>query len=209
MPMTLTSQGLIFSNSTNTITDLVPVGTIVPYSHATTPPFFQACNGGALDRTTYATLFSRIGTTYGAGNGTTTFNVPDLRGEFVRFIDDGRGLDPGRSVGSFQGQQNLSHSHNVGGISANHTHGGNTGWVSNDHSHWFLHSNYGNVSRRRENGRRNIWGFGANTGGQNEDHFHGFGTGNVSNDHAHNIGADGGAEARPRNIAMVFMIRVI
>ncbi|SEF22739.1 phage tail protein [Variovorax sp. NFACC27] len=59
-------------------------------------------NGAALSRVTYARLFGRIGTIFGAGNGSTTFNVPDLRGEFLRGWDDGRGVDGGRNFGSFQ-----------------------------------------------------------------------------------------------------------
>ena len=61
------------------------------------------CDGSAVSRTTYADLFAKIGTTYGAGDGSTTFNVPDLRGEFIRGWDDGRGVDTGRTLGSSQG----------------------------------------------------------------------------------------------------------
>lgn len=61
-------------------------------------------NGAALSRTTYATLFAVIGVTYGAGDGATTFNLPDRRGEFDRGLDLGRGVDPGRVLGSAQGQ---------------------------------------------------------------------------------------------------------
>jgi microcystin-dependent protein len=47
------------------------------------------CNGAAVSRSTYAVLFAAIGTLYGAGDGTTTFNLPDYRGEFLRGLDDG------------------------------------------------------------------------------------------------------------------------
>jgi phage-related tail fiber protein len=57
-----------------------------------------------VSRTTFAELFSAIGTTHGAGDGSTTFNVPDLRGEFVRGWDHGRGVDSGRGLGSLQAQ---------------------------------------------------------------------------------------------------------
>lgn len=59
-------------------------------------------NGAAVSRTTYAALFAAIGTTFGAGNGSTTFNLPDLRGEFLRGWDDARGVDPGRGFGTAQ-----------------------------------------------------------------------------------------------------------
>ena len=70
-------------------------------------------DGRALSRTTYAALFAAIGTTYGSGDGSTTFNVPDLRGEFLRGWDDGRGVDSGRALGSAQAQQVQFHKHVV------------------------------------------------------------------------------------------------
>lgn len=73
---------------------------------ATTPPAgWLKCNGQAVSRTTFAPLFAVIGTTWGAGDAVTTFNVPDFRGEFVRGHDDGRGIDilpAARSFASFQ-----------------------------------------------------------------------------------------------------------
>ena len=66
------------------------------------PAGWIAADGSAISRTTYALLFSKIGTLFGAGNGTTTFNLPDLRGEFVRGWDNGRGVDSGRTLGSAQ-----------------------------------------------------------------------------------------------------------
>jgi microcystin-dependent protein len=59
-------------------------------------------DGRALSRVAYATLFAVLGTRYGAGDGVTTFNIPDDRGEFVRCADMGRGVDAGREIGSLQ-----------------------------------------------------------------------------------------------------------
>ena len=59
--------------------------------------------GSAVSRTQYPALFAAIGTTFGVGDGRTTFNLPDLRGEFVRGWDGGRNIDPGRAFGSAQG----------------------------------------------------------------------------------------------------------
>lgn len=67
------------------------------------PSGWLECNGAAISRATYSTLFASIGTNYGAGDGATTFNLPDLRGEFLRGADRGRGVDAGRAVGSAQG----------------------------------------------------------------------------------------------------------
>ncbi len=68
-------------------------------------------NGAAISRTAYAALFAKIGTTFGAGNGATTFNLPDARGTFDRGWDHGRGYDPGRTFGSYQADMFGSHSH--------------------------------------------------------------------------------------------------
>lgn len=58
----------------------MPTGTILPFGGSTAPSGFLLCNGGAVSRTTYASLFAVIGTTYGAGDGSTTFNLPNLVG---------------------------------------------------------------------------------------------------------------------------------
>ena len=77
-------------------------GLISYFARNTAPSGYIKANGAAVSRTTYATLFAAIGTTFGAGNGTTTFNLPDLRGEFPRGWDDGRGVDSGRGFGTPQ-----------------------------------------------------------------------------------------------------------
>lgn len=69
----------------------VPVGTIIDYGSATPPTGFLECDGTAVSRTTYADLFAVIGTTFGAGDGSTTFDLPDLRGR----ITIGRGTGTG------------------------------------------------------------------------------------------------------------------
>jgi len=81
---------------------LVPPGMINAFAGTTAPAGYLMCDGSAVSRVTYADLFAVIGTTYGVGNGTTTFNVPDLRGEFIRGFDAGRGADPTRTLGSNQ-----------------------------------------------------------------------------------------------------------
>ncbi|QEY24939.1 tail fiber protein [Neisseria animalis] len=79
-----------------------PAGTVAFIAGAYAPAGWLKCNGAAVSRTTYAKLFAAIGTHYGAGNGSTTFNLPDLRGEFIRCLDDGRGVDVGRVLGTVQ-----------------------------------------------------------------------------------------------------------
>jgi phage-related tail fiber protein len=91
----------------------VPTGAIIYHTASSAPPGFLKANGAAISRTTYAALFSVIGTVFGAGDGSTTFNLPDLRGEFLRGWDDGRGVDVGRVFGSAQADSIISHSHNI------------------------------------------------------------------------------------------------
>jgi microcystin-dependent protein len=79
------------------------IGTLFYHAAATAPASALKCNGAAVSRTTYAALFAVIGTIYGAGDGSTTFNLPELRGEFIRGLDDGRGVDAGRGIGTAQG----------------------------------------------------------------------------------------------------------
>jgi microcystin-dependent protein len=81
---------------------LAPPGTVQFYAANTAPAGWVKANGAALSRTTYAALFAAIGTTFGAGDGSTTFNLPDMRGEFPRGWDDGRGVDTGRAIGTAQ-----------------------------------------------------------------------------------------------------------
>lgn len=80
----------------------VPVGAVEFFAMSTAPSGWLKANGAAVSRTTYSALFTAISTTFGAGDGSTTFNVPDLRGEFIRGFSDGRSVDSGRSFGSFQ-----------------------------------------------------------------------------------------------------------
>jgi hypothetical protein len=80
----------------------MPPAVVVSFATSTAPPGFLACNGASISRTVYSELFAGIGTIFGNGNGSTTFNIPDLRGEFVRGWDSGRGIDVNRGFGSVQ-----------------------------------------------------------------------------------------------------------
>lgn len=86
------------------------VGTVDSFAMPIAPAGWLECNGAMVSRTAYAALFAKIGTIYGAGDGATTFQIPDLRGEFVRGWDNGRGVDP-RVIGSAQAGQMPSHTH--------------------------------------------------------------------------------------------------
>lgn len=84
----------------------------IKYHAANAIPYgWIKANGAAVSRTAYAALFGVVGTTYGAGDGAATFNLPDLRGEFVRGFDDGRGVDSARVMGSAQADEFKTHNH--------------------------------------------------------------------------------------------------
>jgi len=80
----------LMNNSATISTSAIPngsgvsIGTIIPFGGTAAPSGFLACDGSAISRTTYADLFSAISTTWGTGDGSTTFNIPDLRDRFIR-----------------------------------------------------------------------------------------------------------------------------
>ena len=80
----------------------VDTGVVGMFATSTAPVGWLKANGALISRVTYAGLFTAIGTTFGVGDGTTTFALPDLRGEFLRGWDDGRGIDLARALGSWQ-----------------------------------------------------------------------------------------------------------
>ena len=119
-----------------------PAGMIIAFAGDTSkiPSGWLLCNGKAINRVNYATLFQTIGVSWGSGDIINTFNLPDLRGQFLRGTDLGAGNDPdvvGRTlknsatwsnskVGSYQGDVYLSHNHGGG----NHTHSQQTNFAN-------------------------------------------------------------------------------
>lgn len=86
-----------------------PVGSVIMHAGQEPPPLYLKCDGVELKRAEYPELFAVIGTTFGSGDGSTTFALPDLRGEFLRGWDDGRDVDSGRAFGSAQAGTQLRH----------------------------------------------------------------------------------------------------
>jgi microcystin-dependent protein len=179
----------------------VPTGSVHMMATTTAPSGYLKCNGAAISRTTYAALFAIVGTAHGNGDGSSTFNVPDLRGEFVRGWDDGRGIDSGRNFGTAQSDQNEQHNHSA------------TSSVT-DPGHRHLPQSQSANSQQTD-------GFGVaindriigNYGGGS-----GQGLGPIGNRHflqntttsitvSTTTANDGGNEARPRNIAMMYVIK--
>ena len=151
----------------------VSPGTVIYSAANTAPTGYLVCDGAAVSRTTYATLFAVIATTHGPGNGTTTFNLPDLRGVFIRGIDRARGLDTDREFASYQLDLFKSHTHTDAGHkhnilnTGNNANGGGAGWL---------------VNPQIDTGLQTLTGYA-------------------------DIQATGGAETRPKNVALLPCIK--
>ncbi|CAI8791859.1 phage tail protein [Pseudomonas sp. IT-P218] len=212
------------------------VGRIGTFAMATPPPGWFRANGAAVSRTVYAALFAKIGTTYGAGDGVSTFNLPDPRGKFIRVLDDGRGIDVGRVLGSSQADEIRSHSHTgSSGAAGGHGHTGSSGAAGN-HSHTASSDSQGAHAHTVKEGSTNPSMVGGellasgddvtqvagsysttSTDGAHAhnitvnsvgDHSHAI-TINAIGDHSHaiTINASGGGETRPQNIAFLACIK--
>lgn len=116
------------------LSSAVPTGTVSAFAGSTAPSGYLLCNGNAISRTTYATLFSAIGTTYGTGNGSTTFNLPDLRGRVIASLDstqtefDALGKASGAKTHQLTESEMPSHTHT---LSPGQVVGTGSGGVSN------------------------------------------------------------------------------
>lgn len=131
--------------------EAAPPGTIVAFAGdvVNIPVGWMLCNGAAINRVSYSNLYNAIGTAWGVGDGSTTFNIPDLRGQFLRGVNLGSGNDPdagsrtannggnsGDNVGSYQGFQVQSHTHTFttqntphGTFTSNPTRGYDNAWT--------------------------------------------------------------------------------
>lgn len=154
-------KSLVSAKVDSTDTRLTPPGVVIFTATVTPPSGYLKANGAAVSRITYGALFSAIGTSFGVGDGSTTFNLPDLRGEFIRGWDDARGIDAGRSFGSAQADLIKNHTHAL-------TQQLGAGTVASGSSY------YGTVSSS------------SNTG---------------------SVSSGGGAESRPRNVALLACIK--
>jgi microcystin-dependent protein len=113
----------------------IPSGVVFPFAGTTAPYGYLVCDGSEVSRASYPALFISLGsgTLHGVGDGSTTFNLPDYRGKFMRGVDGVAGNDPdkttrthpvsgavvGNVVGSVQGHANESHTH----VQDAHSHG--------------------------------------------------------------------------------------
>jgi microcystin-dependent protein len=179
------ADGAVTQAKLNSSVTLVPTGAIMPFAMNTAPSGWLAANGSAVSRTTYAALFAAIGTTYGAGDGSTTFTLPDLRGYFVR--GSGTNSD-GVAAGTFGAKQ-------ADGL-ISHTHSGTTGNDSPDHTHTYSGNGSSGVGL---GGGGHTFTTTYTSSGASARHQHGFTTSSQS--------PAGETETRPRNIAMLYCIK--
>ena len=165
-----------------TANSFCPSGMVMIFAGDTAPAGWLKANGAAVSRTVYANLFAAIGTRYGAGDGYSTFNLPDLRGEFARFWDDGRGVDAGRVLGTLQLDAIQRHNHYLGTSSGENL---NNGLPGVDDKYWQM--NGGNYAPA--------------TGHIAITH-------DTGTDAYGRVGGRFAGETRPRNIALLACIKI-
>lgn len=182
-----------------------PIGAIQAYAGPTAPAKWLLCNGAAVNRVTYQDLFSVIGTAYGTGDGSTTFNLPDLR---QRFPLGKAASGTGATLGSTGGA--IDHTHSLSGLSVSasgttstdgsHSHSGSTG-STGSHSHGgstgsagsHTHSNPDVATVASSTGSQGSIpvNFGGDTTVPAYDHIHSQGSTGSGGDHSHSISSDG------------------
>jgi microcystin-dependent protein len=157
----------------------IPPGIVAPFACNPPPSGWLICDGTAVSRATYAALFGTIGTTFGAGDGVTTFNLPDLRGRFVRGFSGSGTIDPARVFGSNQDDAFQGHYHTPLGTSTGSQFGFNVWSTSTGSAH------------------------GAPTGsGSNQEVTTGNATTNGTNGTPRTA-----SETRPTNVALIYAIK--
>ena len=175
------TTGIVGVTSTGSITNIsissvILVGMIVAFPNATIPEGWLECNGAAIPAE-YTELIALVGN-----------NVPDLRGEFIRGFDNGKGVDSGRTLGSTQAAAFESHNHSTTTNSLNHRHVNNGRKLA-------LNQVQGSNKMLMDNNWANVQ-VNLNSNYTNPGH-----TVTVT------VGNQGGTETRPRNVAMIYIIR--
>ena len=207
----------------------VPTGSVFYVVMPAAPTGYLVCDGSSHSITSYPSLFATIGYSYG-GSGS-TFRLPDLRGEFIRGNDGGRGVDLGRALGSSQGDSLASHSHTASlsgttGLGGAHNHSASSSVNDPGHHHlmpgddqlsfangvagWSARSNGGFSydARSQAGGGAQVWLTSDSGTGVTVTTS----VGNASN-HTHDVAvsgstsATGDAETRPRNVSLTPIIK--
>jgi microcystin-dependent protein len=200
------------------------IGNVIYHAAASAPGGTFECNGAAISRTLFADLYGVIGTTWGAGDGFSTFNLPNGYSQGSGFGSFLRSRTASVAVGTYQANQNLTHTHTgsgtTGAESAAHYHnvtgGGTTGNDSPDHAHGYTSpaTGYGTGTSPNYFESSQV---GANTSGASTRHAHSFSfsvnSGYEVGSHTHgysfttSAGSADGTEARPEALTMMMCIR--
>ena len=217
-PLSDSSEILATTKALKALYELIAdeaVGEIFTVAMNTPPTRSLRANGDAKSRTVYAKLFAKIGTKYGAGDGVSTFNLPDARGLHPRFLDDGRGIDIDRVLGSYQADDIRSHNHAGSSDSAgSHTHAASSD-TQGLHTHNNHHGNltpdgadFGTPGEPRNPLNGTDAPYLVTTTTESGEHKHNI-TVDSGGEHKHNITitATGGTETRSKNIAFLACIR--
>lgn len=191
-----------------------PIGSIMPFAGTAdkVPQGWLICDGTPISRTQYAALYAVIGTAWGYGDNSEKFNIPDLRGLFLRGVDGGRGMDPDRNsrsvmnaggltndnVGSYQDYMYSSHNHTADAV-GKHYHG-----LMSDASN----SKWGEAYSYGYNNRTQVAYLPYFT--SNYVYAYNLGNGTITSQegaHTHSIQSNGGYETRPRNANVYYIIK--
>ena len=191
---TVVNKAYVDAQVANATATALPAGSTLHFAGNNIPTGFLLCDGRAVSRTTYAVLFKAIGVTWGNGDGSSTFNLPDGRGEYLRGLDAGRGVDTGRALGSSQEDSTA-----VNGLVATTE---VTVADGGEHSHTI-------PDVRPGSGNSDNWPL--NDGLQNQRGYATTLNTSTAGSHDHNATATttlkGDSETRPRNIALNIIIK--
>jgi microcystin-dependent protein len=174
------ANGAVTQEKLNSSVTLVPTGAVMPFAMNSAPSGWLAANGAAVSRVTYAALFAAIGTTYGVGDGTTTFALPDLRGIFLRGSGSQTisGITYNKTFGAKETDENKAHRHFI---------------VNDDGATDTIPTNSNFVARR-----------GASTSFSTQNYLL---TSTSTNPSLGLTSASGETETRPANIALLYCIK--
>lgn len=184
-------------SSVATLSQAIPIGSVIDFAGATAPAGWALCYGQAVNRTTYADLFESIGTTYGAGNGSTTFNLPDCRGRVTAGKDNMGGSAAGRISAGVSGMDGTVsgatggeqvHTLSTSEIPA-HTHTGTTGAMASNQVHQHTFDRPGTPTAVNAGADKLVFLYEdtlRNTGAVNVDHLHNFITNHTGGGAYHN-----------------------
>lgn len=201
-------HGVVVSSGTGAS----PVGAVTMWAgdNASTPSGWLVCDGSAVSRSTYDALFAVIGTTYGAGDGSSTFNLPDMRARFPVMENGGINYNLADTGGAdsvtLTTAQMPGHSHTGSSGSDSHSH--SVSQTIRDHNHSEEGLQYGGVGLAAGSDYSHAQGLTQNTG--NWAHDHGVSVGSDSHAHAISVGSTGGSgahENRPPFLALGFIIK--